>query len=109
VQSLPRVGAASIDTRKPPRGCPYEERLVEVFELAGLLDEALTFGQDTDWVNRARTNGVKIDTLQEVIQLHRRHEGNMTKAKSFKRLNGFEVVRPALQRRKRQQAPQREG
>jgi glycosyltransferase involved in cell wall biosynthesis len=72
-----------------------------VFERVGLLNEAMRFGEDFDWVNRAREQGVGTEVLDRVVQLHRRHAGNMTRGRGFRDLNGFGIIRNAMLRRRR--------
>jgi hypothetical protein len=71
-----------------------------VFEAVGLLDEGLTFGEDTDWFARAREVGLVIDRLEEITLIVRRHDHNMTRGKSLEELNGLKVLKKALDRRR---------
>ena len=71
-----------------------------VFDRVGLLNEAMRFGEDFDWVNRSREQGVGTEVLDRVVQLHRRHDGNMTKGRGFRELNGFGLIRQAMLRRR---------
>jgi glycosyltransferase involved in cell wall biosynthesis len=49
----------------------------QVFELVGLLAEGFTTGSVIDWVSRARSAGVRVDHLDQVV-LHRRiHRSNL--------------------------------
>jgi len=74
----------------------------EVFERAGLLNEELRFGEDVDWTMRARERGIITRVYDQVTQYHRRHSGNMTRGRNFKELNGFEVIRLVLSRRRQE-------
>ncbi len=49
-----------------------------VFDRVGLFDETLRQGEDLDWFMRARELGVAMLIHQEVVQLYRRHESNVT-------------------------------
>jgi glycosyltransferase involved in cell wall biosynthesis len=49
-----------------------------VFDKVGFFDEALYYGEDTDWFMRAREIGVSMIILPEVTLFYRRHELNMT-------------------------------
>ncbi len=72
----------------------------EVFAIVGPFDEALRFSEDIDWFLRARENGVGIRIVDEVIQYHRRHGGNMTEGRTPGELNILRVVKASLDRRR---------
>ena len=49
-----------------------------LFSRVGLLDEALTFGEDLDWMVRAIQSGAILRPQQEVVVYYRRHAHNLT-------------------------------
>lgn len=75
-----------------------------VFERVGLLDETLTFGEDSDWFLRAREGGVPFLTTEEKVLLYRRHDRNMTRGKSPQALFVPQTIVRSL-RRRRQAGP----
>jgi glycosyltransferase involved in cell wall biosynthesis len=50
-----------------------------VFDRIGAFDESLGHCDDTDWFLRARTAGVKIEVLPEVLAFRRMHETNRSR------------------------------
>jgi glycosyltransferase involved in cell wall biosynthesis len=57
----------------------------EVFRRVGPLDESLTTGSAIDWVSRARSVGVRMDYLDDVV-LHRRiHSSNLGRSSPAER------------------------
>jgi GT2 family glycosyltransferase len=71
-----------------------------VFERVGMLDEGLEFGEDVDWFNRAREDGLIIERLEQVTLFVRRHGQNMTHGKSMQELNLLRVLKRALDRKR---------
>lgn len=72
----------------------------EVFNKVGLFDWTLIYGEDTDWYNRARETGIKIEWLEEVTLLVRRHGGNMTEGKNILELNKLKTFKKVLDRKR---------
>jgi hypothetical protein len=70
------------------------------FRAIGLFDEDLWFGEDTDWFNRLIERGLRLERLDEVTLLARRHDGNMTRGKSLLEVNALRVFKKALDRRR---------
>ena len=75
-----------------------------VFERVGLLDETLSFAEDSDWFNRAREQRLTIERLEQVTLHVRRHGQNMTYGKSVEELNALKVLKMALDRVRRDEA-----
>jgi hypothetical protein len=84
-------------------GCGVSRR--DVFRRVGLFDETLRFGEDLDWYNRVKEANVRIEMLNQVSLLVRRHGGNMTYGKSFMEMNTLRVFKKALDRRRATRGP----
>lgn len=72
------------------------------FEKVGLFDTELLFSEDTDWFKRAHEYPLRLERLDQVTLLVRRHDGNMTRGKSLIELNALRVFKKALDRRRAQ-------
>jgi GT2 family glycosyltransferase len=70
----------------------------DAFRSNGLFDEALWFGEDADWYNRAREGGLVVERLEQISLIVRRHDANMTRGRSVTQLNALKVFRKALER-----------
>ncbi len=70
------------------------------FETAGLFEERLRFSEDTEWYWRAAELGLRIERLQGITLLVRRHENNMTRGKNIADLQMLRVFKLMLERRK---------
>jgi hypothetical protein len=70
------------------------------FEKAGLFEERLRFSEDTEWYWRAAELGLRIERLQGITLLVRRHENNMTRGKNLADLQMLRVFKLMLERRK---------
>ncbi len=70
------------------------------FERVGLFDAELCYGEDSDWFTRARELATPIVVVDEVSLFVRRHERNMTRAKTVKEVNALRVLKKALDRRR---------
>lgn len=73
----------------------------EVFEKHGRFDESLRASEDVDWFLRVRDGSVPIAVTREVVQVHRRHGGNMTRGRDLRELQFMEVLKRSLDRRRR--------
>jgi len=110
------VGATEL-VRMPEPGAPVAEPVVlsparvsyflpatlfrrSVFARLGLLDETLTFGEDSDWFLRAREAGVPFLTTEERVLLYRRHDRNMTRGKDIRTLFVPQTIVRSLRRRR---------
>jgi GT2 family glycosyltransferase len=69
-----------------------------VFEEVGLFDPALSFGEDSDWFNRANEMRINLKKLEAVTLYVRRHRKNMTQGKNLKELNVLRVFKKSLDR-----------
>jgi glycosyltransferase involved in cell wall biosynthesis len=79
------------------------------FQKVGLFDVELKFGEDQDWFIRAREKGLKIEQLDQVTLLVRRHDRNMTRGKSVVELNTLRVLKKILDRRRAETASTTQG
>jgi hypothetical protein len=70
------------------------------FERAGLFEEQLRFSEDTEWYGRAAELGLRIDRLQGITLMVRRHENNMTRGKTLADLQMLPVIKLMLDRRR---------
>jgi GT2 family glycosyltransferase len=70
------------------------------FEKAGLFEERLRFSEDTEWYWRAAELGLRIDRLQGITLMVRRHENNMTRGKNMADLQMLRVFKLMLERRR---------
>jgi hypothetical protein len=71
-----------------------------VFGRVGMLDENLSFGEDMEWFNRAREDGARIESLEQIALHVRRHGRNMTFGKSVEELNALKVLKMTLDRQR---------
>jgi hypothetical protein len=74
------------------------------FQKVGLFDVGLKFGEDSDWFIRAREKGLKIEQLDQITLLVRRHDRNMTRGKSLVELNTLRVFKKILDRQRAEAA-----
>jgi glycosyltransferase involved in cell wall biosynthesis len=74
----------------------------EVFQTAGLFNEALGEGDDIDWFNRAREHGLKLRQVDQVTLLIRHHDSSIVRGKSLRDLNTLKVLKDALDRKRAQ-------
>jgi hypothetical protein len=72
----------------------------DAFTKIGLFDEALRFGEDTDWFQRAGAAALAVERLPTISLLVRRHADNMTRGKSPVELNELRILKKALDRRR---------
>jgi hypothetical protein len=79
------------------------------FQKVGLFDVGLKFGEDTDWFIRAREKGLKIEQLDQITLLVRRHDHNMTRGKSLVELNTLRVFKKILDRQRAETASPTQG
>jgi hypothetical protein len=79
------------------------------FQKVGLFDAELKFAEDTDWFTRAREKRLKIEQLEQVTLLVRRHDNNMTRGKSLVELNMLRVFKKALDRQRGETASATQG
>lgn len=70
------------------------------FERAGLFEEQLRFSEDTEWYRRAAELGLRIDRLEGITLMVRRHENNMTRGKTLEDLQMLRMFKLMLARRR---------
>ena len=75
------------------------------FDRVGLFDRTLRFGEDTDWYTRAREKGARMERLDLVTLLVRRHGENMTEDRKEIELSMLRVFKKALDRKRDESAP----
>lgn len=79
-------------------GCCVIRR--QVFDEVGLLDDALRFGEDTDWFMRAREQGVPLAVVNATTLIYRRHGANMTHDVDHTMTVGLQMLKRSLDRRR---------
>lgn len=70
----------------------------EAFDVVGLFDPFMKFGEDADWFKRAGELEIPLQKLKEVTLFVRRHGGNMTQGKNLVELNALKVFKKSLDR-----------
>jgi len=68
------------------------------FSTVGLFDPTLNFGEDVDWMNRAKELGVNIRVIEEVVLSYQRHDGNMTRGKNIVEMGLFGWIKKRADR-----------
>ncbi|MDX1948589.1 MAG: glycosyltransferase family A protein [Pirellulaceae bacterium] len=69
------------------------------FDEAGLFDENLRHGEDSDWLAAARQRGLPFRQLTENVCVYRRHSGGLTGGRGASLTHVMSVMRRAVQRR----------
>ncbi len=72
-----------------------------VFEKAGVFDETLHHGEDTEWFMRIREMGISTALIEEVSLLYRWHETNMTLDSATRNRYFIKALKKSLDRRRR--------
>ncbi|PLX81059.1 MAG: glycosyltransferase family 2 protein [Desulfuromonas sp.] len=72
-----------------------------LFERVGPIDPSLRFSEDIDWLLRAREDGIRMETLQQVCQYHRRHGNNLTTGRSPQEMSMLKVMKMAIDRKRK--------
>ena len=87
---------------------PFEHTLISsvlvkrtVFEKISNFDESLRLGEDLDWFLRVRENNLNYLVLDSLVLHYRIHEKGITARKNFKGLGTTEVIRRALERKRK--------
>ncbi|MEP6835025.1 MAG: glycosyltransferase [Gemmatimonas sp.] len=70
------------------------------FDVVGMFDAELRFGEDSDWFTRARESHLNILRLPEVSLYVRRHANNMTRGKTIKEVAALLVFKKMIDRRR---------
>jgi len=71
-----------------------------IFERVGLFDPELRFGEDMDWLVRAKEEKINIKVIDDVTLLYHRHKGNITRVNASFDLGMLKVIRKKLKRNK---------
>jgi len=74
------------------------------FKTIGGFSPTMKGSEDVDWFFRARDNGLKLHTLQQVTLWHRRHENNLTRGQSLANLDFHLALKRSLDRRRASQS-----
>jgi len=74
------------------------------FLRTGFFDEALRYCDDVDWFLRAKEMGLSLRIHDDVVQVYRRHEGNLTNQRDLDRRSFLAVLKRSLDRRRRASA-----
>ena len=72
-----------------------------VFENVGQFDQSLRISDDIDWFMRARERGTALTILNPVTLFYRRHDANMTLARSATHAELARALKQSLDRRRR--------
>lgn len=67
---------------------------------AGVFDESLVNGSDTDWVYRAKDLRIAFESMGETLLIRRVHEGNASHRHDISRHEIFEVLRRSIRRQR---------
>lgn len=72
------------------------------FDRVGLFDSALSHADDTSWFLRARTLGVDVALMPDVLLYRRLHDGNMSRARRSESFDEYlRVIKSNLDLRRR--------
>ncbi len=72
------------------------------FDMIGQFDPELPYSDDMDWYLRAREAGLAFVVHQEVVLLHRRHAGNLTRDVARKEHYHLRMLHKSIRRRREQ-------
>ncbi|GAB4011986.1 glycosyltransferase family A protein [Spirosoma migulaei] len=72
----------------------------DVFHRIGLFNEELKIGEDLDWYNRAKEQGVHIQTTDDVMLLYRHHDTNYTRDQDLVKSTLLKAIKYSLDRRR---------
>ena len=71
------------------------------FERAGVLDETLRYDDDVDWFLRVKESGLSLRIHEDIVQLYRRHDQNLTNQKDLDQRFFIATLKKSLDRRRR--------
>ncbi len=71
-----------------------------VFDSVGYLDESLAFNEDVDWFLRAKETGIATVLHEDVVQLYRRHEHNLTNNREQNRTDFLRTLKNTIERKR---------
>jgi glycosyltransferase involved in cell wall biosynthesis len=72
----------------------------EVFKKVGSFDEEMTLSEDLDWFLRSREVGINVEVHEDVVQLYRQHEKNITKNRKATNSFMLKAFKKSLERRR---------
>ena len=72
----------------------------EAFLRTGPFDEALRYCDDVDWFLRAKETGLTLRIHDDLVQVYRRHGGNLTNQRDVDRRSFLTVLKRSLDRRR---------
>lgn len=72
----------------------------EVFKKVGNFDEEMTLSEDLDWFLRSREEGINVEVHEDVVQLYRQHEKNITKNRKVTNSFMLKAFKKSLERRR---------
>jgi glycosyltransferase involved in cell wall biosynthesis len=73
---------------------------MNIFQRVGLFDETMRFSDDWDWFVRAREQGVRIEIVQEIALINRRHGENLSNQRETGNHYTLMMLKKALDRRR---------
>lgn len=71
-----------------------------IFEKIGMLNTELRIGEDCDWFLRAREARLRIDVINHVTMIYRRHDTNTTADYDVSMAVGLQLLKKSLDRRR---------
>ena len=71
------------------------------FRKVGFFDETLRYCDDVDWFLRAKEAGLSLRIHDDVVQVYRRHDQNLTNQRDLDRRSFVSVLKRSLDRRRR--------
>jgi len=87
-EAWPALSLGSAIMRKP------------VFDSVGYLDESLVFNEDVDWFLRAKETGIVTLLHEDVVQLYRRHEHNLTNNREQNKTSFLRTLKNTIERKR---------
>lgn len=72
----------------------------DVFRRIGLFNEGLKIGEDLDWYNRAKEQGVHMLSTDDVMLLYRHHDTNYTRDQALVKSTLLKAIKYSLDRRR---------
>ena len=72
----------------------------KVFQMIGVFDEDLRFGEDFDWFNRVRESNILMLATDDTALYYRRHDNNMTKELDLEKSQMYKLLKNSLDRRR---------
>ncbi|WP_080054726.1 glycosyltransferase family 2 protein [Spirosoma aerolatum] len=72
----------------------------DVFRRIGLFNEELKIGEDLDWYNRAKEQGVHMRTTDDIMLYYRHHSANYTRDQDLVKRTLLKAIKYSLDRRR---------